>query len=208
MNDSKYIFVIGAPGSKWSSVAKNIYYSPTIDCTDYRDEWTYYHSASGENQLMHLGAYFDPGMELSVPEDLSTHSLEELEAIFDAPFTGTGIRIIKSHVFCLNIDYIRRTWPRCPIVLVYRDDDACLAWWVKCGEFGITYPSYHSYYQNLPTMAQRIRQQNDGVRAAIKDHPGQHPLNNRQLAGMLGLQPPPEEYQQNFYENDIRVMVV
>ena len=34
----KYIFLAGAPGSKWSSVAKNIYYSADIDRSDYRDE--------------------------------------------------------------------------------------------------------------------------------------------------------------------------
>ena len=64
----KYIFVAGAPGSKWSSVAKNIYYSPDIDRSDYRAEWTYYHDASGKMDLMHLGAYFDPGMECDLPE--------------------------------------------------------------------------------------------------------------------------------------------
>ena len=30
----KYIFVAGAPGSKWSSVCKNIYFSDSIDQTD------------------------------------------------------------------------------------------------------------------------------------------------------------------------------
>jgi len=33
----KYIFVAGAPGSKWSSVVKNIYYSESIDRSDYSD---------------------------------------------------------------------------------------------------------------------------------------------------------------------------
>ena len=32
----------GAPGSKWSSVCKNIYYSPDIDRTDYSDARTYW----------------------------------------------------------------------------------------------------------------------------------------------------------------------
>ena len=59
----KYIFVAGAPGSKWSSVVKNIYYSASIDRSDYLDARTYYHDASGTLDLMHLGAYFDPGME-------------------------------------------------------------------------------------------------------------------------------------------------
>ena len=43
----KYIFVAGAPGSKWSSVVKNIYYSPDIDRSDYKDERTYYHDEIG-----------------------------------------------------------------------------------------------------------------------------------------------------------------
>ena len=77
----KYIFVAGAPGSKWSSVVKNIYFSPTIDRTDYRDEWTYYHDASGTMDLMHLGAYFDPGMECSLPEDIESLNRERSESI-------------------------------------------------------------------------------------------------------------------------------
>ena len=63
----KYIFVAGAPGSKWSSVVKNIYYSPSVDQSDYSDARTYYHDASGQRELMHLGAYFDPGMESALP---------------------------------------------------------------------------------------------------------------------------------------------
>ena len=59
----KYIFCAGAPGSKWSSLIKNIYYSPGVDRSDYSDARTYYHDASGKMDLMHLGAYFDPGME-------------------------------------------------------------------------------------------------------------------------------------------------
>ena len=33
----KYIFLAGAPGSKWSSVCKNIYFSKDINHTDYKD---------------------------------------------------------------------------------------------------------------------------------------------------------------------------
>ena len=44
----KYIFVVGAPGSKWSSVCKNIYYSPSVDRTDYSEARNYfYHSSVG-----------------------------------------------------------------------------------------------------------------------------------------------------------------
>ena len=61
LKDQKYILVTGAPGSKWSSVVKNIYWSDDIDRTDYSKDREYYHEADtpGEPQLMHIGAYWE-----------------------------------------------------------------------------------------------------------------------------------------------------
>ena len=205
----KYIFVAGAPGSKWSSVVKNIYYSPDIDRSDYSDARTYYHDASGKRELMHLGAYFDPGMEFGYFFDrLDQYTKDQCEAEFDRPFSGTGIRIIKSHVFANHIDYIRATWPDCPIVLVHRDDDACLGWWVKCGHFDITYPSYNLYYKDLRTMAGIIRDQNEGIQESTWRYPRRQPQTNQELASMLGIAQPPEEYSQGYAQNNIRVKVI
>jgi hypothetical protein len=205
----KYIFVAGAPGSKWSSVVKNIYYSPSIDQTDYSDARTYYHDASGKMDLMHLGAYYDPGMEFGTGFDnLQSYRKELLEAEFDRPFRGSGVRIIKSHCFSTQIDTLKAYWPESPIVLVHRPDDACLGWWVKCGHFDITYPSYNIYYKNLKTMATIIREQNAGIVGASLMYPGQLPLTNQQLARMLGIEVPPEEYEQNYGASDVRVTVI
>ena len=99
-NQMKYIFMAGAPGSKWSSVSKNIYFSPSIDRTDANAEREYYHDAPGTLELMHMGAYFDPGMEFGDFFDrIDQYTKAECEAEFDRPFSGTGVRIIKSHVF-------------------------------------------------------------------------------------------------------------
>jgi hypothetical protein len=206
----KYIFVAGAPGSKWSSVVKNIYYSKDLDQSDYKEQWTYYHDAGGEMDLMHLGAYFDPGMESHLPEDITTLSKDQLEQLFDQPFNaqGQGIRIVKSHVFCNHLDFLRDTWPDVSIVLVHRGDDACLGWWVKCGHFDITYPDYHKYYQNLRVMAQRIKQQNQNLVQAMMSLPGRNPLDNVMLAKTLGIEPPPQEYYQNYGQSDVRVTVI
>ena len=205
----KYIFVAGAPGSKWSSVVKNIYYSPSIDRSDYSDTRTYYHDASGKRELMHLGAYFDPGMEFGgFFHRLPEYDYYQCEAEFDAPFSGSGVRIIKSHVFANNIGYLKKTWPDCPIVLVHRDDDACLGWWVKCGHFDITYPSYDEYYKNLRTMAGIIRQQNEGIITARLKYSGTSPTDNLGLASALGIAPPPAEYNQNYGQSDVRVTVI
>ena len=206
----KYIFVAGAPGSKWSSVVKNIYYSPDLDQSDYRDEWTYYHDASGQLELMHLGAYFDPGMESDIPEDITALDRDQLAAIFDAPFSGSGTRIIKSHIFCYqrNIAHLKQLFPESPIVLVYRPNDACLGWWVKCGHFNITYPSYHSYYKNLREMSMIIARQNRELLATWDSYPGTEVEHNHQLCAVLGIELPPTEYQQTYQLNDIEVKVI
>ncbi len=102
----KYIFVSGAPGSKWSSVVKNIYYSADVDSTDYSEARTYRHDASGTMELLHMGVYWGPAMEFGNHfEHLDQHTREQNEAEFDAPFSGTGVRIIKSHVFGYHIVY-------------------------------------------------------------------------------------------------------
>ena len=202
----KYIFVAGAPGSKWSSVVKNIYYSASIDISDYSDDRTYYHDASGTNQLMHLGAYFDPGMEFGGKFDLLPWlSKDALEAEFDRPFSGEGIRIIKSHVFCHHLDFIRKTWPDCPIILVYRDNDACLGWWVRCGEFGITYPDYSGYYKNLREMSKHVDSQNADLRKFINNNNVAKMYDNIELCEKLGIATPIKLHIQNYEENDIRI---
>jgi hypothetical protein len=206
----KYIFVAGAPGSKWSSVVKNIYFSPTIDQSDYLDARTYYHDAGGKMDLMHLGVYWDPGMEFGNNFDhLSTLTKQQCEDEFDAPFNGSGVRIIKSHVFANHIDYIKETWPECPIVLVHRPDDACLGWWVKCGHFDITYPLYDEYYKDLRTMSKIIKEQNAGIIKATYKYPGKLPLTNQMLAKMLNIElPPTSGYFQDYGQSDVRVTVI
>jgi hypothetical protein len=202
----KYIFMAGAPGSKWSSVAKNIYYSPDIDRSDHTVARTYYHDATGEMLLMHQGAYFDPGMEFDLPADVTALSKAELERRFDEPFGGEGVRIIKSHIFCHNIGFIKHTWPDAPIILVHRGDDACLGWWVKCGHFTITYPIYNKYYKDLRQMAIEIKRQNSDMRQHW-DHASQID-NNVKLCERLGIAVPPEEYRQNYINDKVRVKVL
>lgn len=205
----KYIFVVGAPGSKWSSTVLNTYWSPSIDQTDYSDERTYYHDATGIMMLMHIGAYFDPGMEFGdFFDELENYTKEECEAEFDRPFSGTGVRIIKSHVLSNKIDFLRKTWPDCPVIIVYRPNDACLGWWVKCGEFYITYPLYHDYYENLPKMAKIIANQNAGIKEALSKYPSLKVGTNISLATHLGIQIPPGEYFQDYQKSDIDVRII
>ena len=203
----KYIFVVGAPGSKWSSVCKNIYHSPSIDRSDYDELCTYTHKANGSEQLMHLGAYFDPGMQYGDFFDrIEQYSKLACETEFDRPFSGTGTRIIKSHVLSNSIPFLQANWPDCPIVLVYRPNDACLGWWVRCGHFNITYPNYAPYYKDLATMATIIDKQNAGIRVFLDQASTAN--NNDHLAEMLKIQLAPTEYKQVYADFDIKVKVL
>jgi hypothetical protein len=202
----KYIFVAGAPGSKWSSVVKNIYYSADIDRSDHTDQRTYEHN--GQHQL-HLGAYWDPGMEFgNFFDQLDQHTKEQCEHEFDRPFSGSGIRIIKSHSFAHHVATLRQRWPDCAIVLVHRSSDSCLGWWVKCGGFDIQYPDYRGYYKDLPTISRIVDEQNASIEQAMYDYPGTEPGTNRALAQQLGLEPPPPQYAHNYAVADIRVKVI
>ena len=202
----KYIFVAGAPGSKWSSVVKNIYYSASIDSTDDSADRSYAHNTAYAGQPMHLGSYFDPGMEFGTWFDrLDQHSPEACEAEFDRPFSGNGVRIVKSHMFMYHVGFLKQHWPECPIILVHRGDDASLGWWVRCGGFNITYPDYTKYYQNLEFMAEEISRQNAAMRP-YWDLASQV-SNNHQLCDRLGISYPPAEYQQIYADHKMRVKV-
>ena len=205
----KYIFMAGAPGSKWSSVNKNIYYSPSIDRSDYSEERTYYHGANGKMLLMHMGSYFDPGMEFGKTFDmLEKFTKDQCENMFDEPFSGEGIRIIKSHVFAHKIEFLKEHWPECPIILVHAPDEDCLRWWISCGEFNITYPKYAEYYKDLPTMAKIIEAQNADIMTAWDRSPNDETYTNLALALKLGIKSPPPEYVQYYREDNIRVKII
>ena len=208
----KYIFVAGAPGSKWSSVVKTFYNSPSIDRSDYRDEWTFYFTPPWGFglTLIHVGAYFDPGMSANLPEDFYTQSRDQLEALFDSHFApqGTGLKIIKSHIFSNHVDFLKQTWPDCAIVLVHRSDDDCLGGWVKTGGFDIGYPDYGPYYKNLKEMTRLIHQQNCGIVDAFNKYSGTWVHNHRELIQQLNIEPPAEDSGFEFSEYDMKVMII
>ena len=192
--NNEYIIITGAPGSKWSSVVKNIYWSSSIDQSDYSKERTYWHDADtpGKKQLMHTGAYFDPGMEF--------------ETDWDEPFSGNGIRIIKSHVYAYQLNKFKDLYP---IVMVYRNDIECLEWWKKCGHFNITYPIYGPYYKDLDNMWDEIQMQNNAIMKFVKRNISKidMPQDNSELCKLLQIDLPKDLVNHNYKDKDIKVYV-
>ena len=193
-----YILFTGAPGSKWSSVVKNIYWSDDIDHTDYSEARTYYHDADtpGRKHLMHTGAYFDPGMEFRTTRDN-----------WDLPFSGKGKRIIKSHTFAHELGHLKDFHH--PIVMVYRNDFECLEWWKLCGEFKITYPNYQ-YYENLDRMWDHIQAENKDTMQFIHDNTERitKVKDNTELCKLLEISFPTKNSKEHRYaEKGIQVYV-
>lgn len=195
-----YVLVTGAPGSKWSSVVKNIYWSDDIDHSDYSEDRTYWHDADtpGHKQLMHIGAYWDPGMEFDNTSDC-----------WDSPFTGTGKRIIKSHTFAHKLDELAKL--EYPIVMVVRSNLDCLDWWKLCGEFKITYPDY-KHFEDIDKMWKHICDQNRDITQFIMKNLKRIycPTDNFDLCSNLGIKyPGPRDsiHTHNYAKKGIRVYV-
>jgi len=189
-----YILFTGAPGSKWSSVAENIYRSPDIDRSDSTSARAY-----KKDVVKHQGAYFDPGMEFDNGRDN-----------WDRPFSGTGRRIIKSHTFAHQLDELKTLGY--PIVLVYRSHLECYDWWMQAGGFGITYPNYRDYYKDPENMWTEIKRQNVDIKIFIQKNIERItcPMDNFQLCDELGIKSPgPRDsiHTHNYADKDIKVYV-
>jgi len=142
-------FFTGAPGSRWSGVAQDIEANGFYDTSDRTPERTYTHNEfSG-----HVGAYFGTGMEFPASLD---------PEVLDAPYTGIGTRLHKSHEWAYMLDDIVEQYPDCWITLLYREDYKCLTWWLQAGGFDITYPNY-DMYQNESVMLSMIGAQNHHI---------------------------------------------
>ena len=81
------------------------------------------------------------------------------------PFSGDGIRLIKSHTLATHLSNYRKY----NIVMVYRNSWDCWEWWNECGGFDIAYPSY-KWYRNQDRMYEQIQLQNQGIMRFIYNY--------------------------------------
>lgn len=184
-----YILMTGAPGSRWSGIARSIYWSTDVDHTDYTEERTYSLNGPG-----HTGAYWDPGMEFATDD-------------WDGPFSGNGVRIVKSHTFAHQLEELKNT--KFPIVLVYRNDYECMKWWLEAGGFNITYPNYMPYYKNNTNMFKQIQDQNKDIMKFIWNNSKQviQVSNTHELANSLNISHNGIKEDYNYKEKDTVVYV-
>ena len=148
----KKIFFTGVPGSRWSGIAQEIEKVFDADCSDRTPEREYSHeSFSG-----HKGVYFGTGMEFP-----AVFSETNLDAAYSCQHGLTDkCRIHKSHEWAYMLDTLSQVYPKCWIVLVYRDNNNSYKWWKEAGGWNIQYPIY-DWYTNDDIMREKIQEQNE-----------------------------------------------
>jgi len=164
---SDIIFAVGVPGSKWSRILTVLGFHPEINSSDLHKFPTYFSMekfTSGKTRKVgtHTGSYFGPGNLVGnkfdkLHELTKEEFLQELYPCFDN--WDQGIKIIKSHWFSYNIDWLVENFPKAKIVIVYNGNAESFKWWQLVGGWNITFPNY-TWYQNDERMWQQIQKEN------------------------------------------------
>ena len=209
-----YIFLVGAPGSRWSGVAAHIYESADIDQSDAAPHREYLGGPQlSDYKAKHSGSYFDPGMEFGNWFDsIDKHNKKQNESEFNKPFSGIlrrdKYRIIKSHTLAHNLQYIKTEWPNSKIVLAYRTNKKCYDWWMQAGGFEISYPSYE-WYENEKKMKAEIALQNKNIKAFMSVNKAKfNAIDSFDTCNLLNIKCPIEGVYQSYKAEDIKVCVI
>ena len=161
-------FLIGPPGSKWSSFANLITLSiDNIDLSDHTSERYFQHTEF----ITHEGAYFGPGFGMGEQWHQTEYIkreniLSDISKVWD--LNNDKIKLIKSHVLSLHLPLLRSAFPDSKFILVTRPVDRCLRGWAGAGGFEkILYPDYKKYYKNLEVLQQKVSQEHYAIDAYI-----------------------------------------
>jgi len=166
-NGEDIIFATGAPGSKWSAVLRSLSYNIDVNTTDEKEDRSFSvilnDETTGESKKLawHKGCYWGPyhqfGHKFDKIDKLSKDEiLHEIRSAYD---NFDGIKVVKSHWFSYNLDFLIETFPAAKIIAVYLPDDVCFDWWHVIGGWDITYPIYN-WYENDERMKKQIKEEN------------------------------------------------
>ena len=161
---NNWIFITGVPGSRWSGIAQYLSQHSSVDNSDCNKNRMYKKWPWPQNG--HFGNYFGPYMEFGkLFENMDKLHPTELLNELKAPYTDTNYnqtRILKSHQFAYHLDFIKETFPKSKIMLVYLDNDFSLKRWLMLGGFDITYPNYE-WYVDKKIMLEKIKIENQCI---------------------------------------------
>lgn len=187
-NDYKFVFCTGAPGSAWSRISYRLKkFHPLFDTSDESENKKYYmpeHHINSQNYdikdstwtgVAHIGSYFGPyhdhghGFD-NIPLNYSVDEFySECLKAFQNDDPEKTHKLIRSHWFAYNLDWI---WNNCKgnyLFLIWREPEESLKWWYSMGGWEITYPIY-KWYENDETMKKRVYQESNNIRDFAKRH--------------------------------------
>ena len=162
MDESKLIFLTGAPGSKWSAVSWVLSEALPVDKTDRTPDRLMVHKEA-YNGVRHTGVYFGPGFELghnfhNIHELSRTEILEEIQKGWPE-WDDTKYHIVRCHQFINNFDWLVAMFPKSKFVVVTRRPEQCVAGWMSVGGIDIPYPTYKDYYIDNDNAERLIKQE-------------------------------------------------
>jgi hypothetical protein len=161
MTDVKFIFVVGPPGSKWSRLTDLMrMYMRNIDTTDLSDERKFY--VIPLNRDTHFGCWFGPDNEYGQKFDniKDNYTVESFTEECLRPFSdnNSNIKIIRSHWFAYNLDWLQENFKGHQILLINNSPSICKAHWDFIGGWTIHHPVY-TWYKNDEYMLEKITEE-------------------------------------------------
>jgi hypothetical protein len=180
MNDTKFIYCAGAPGSMWSRITNRIKRNcDWIDRSDDTVDRRYQlppgviesrYTAPGERLSTqgHYGSYFGPGNEFGQNfDDLTNYdyNVEDFKRECLMPFVDDSktTKLIRCHWFAYNLEWLKQNCKGDEILLVWRGAEQSRDWWYGMGGWDINHPDY-SWYQNDERMWQKMQEETDCIK--------------------------------------------
>lgn len=164
------VFVIGAPGSRWTQIWQQaLVFNKKSNNTDWTRERSSSFKALNHNNeetrlATHYGAFWGPGNFHGKRFDhLDKLTKEEIVDEFMQPYTHwDGVKIIKSHWFAYFFERLEFLFPKATFISAYQSDFECFGWWSRCGGWAINYGGY-SWYENDTRMLEKIKEENYNI---------------------------------------------
>ena len=159
--NKKYVFITGAPGSRWGRLEYML-----RDQTSIVDDsaWMPFLQDQPKNLTAHVHKFFGPyqqhGERFDVLHILGRNGIyDELDRAFDSNNTSR-IRFVRCHWFAYQLDWIKENLPEVDILMMFRESNMCYEWWHRSGGWDIQYPSY-KWYGDSEMMRRQIIIENE-----------------------------------------------
>jgi hypothetical protein len=166
----EFCFVSAVPGSSWSMLSHRLKILLNHDLSDVDESRQ--HAAPHRDQskgdiLTHFGSYFGPHNEFGEQFDdiKNNYTLESFYSECRRPFinsNNTQTKCIRSHWFSYNLDWI---WDNCKgntLLLIHKESQGAVDWWLKRGGWNIKHPVY-TWYENTDRLTEQIIKENTSL---------------------------------------------